>query len=814
MIKIRIHLLFLLIFTCSACRQDPVCTPSITLSPSPTSNTITVDGNTSITIEANINLCGASNTDYTYTWFYDSDGNGTLSSAELSSPYAETPELTLNVCSNTDAGIHPVQLIVEPSSLDAENLPTLSKAFSIEVLATETNISRPSCYLDAAAIIQTAEDISPEDLDDFILARECFDEYLVDNICDFEAAYLSTLAHLTEINLTIMQITDPADYNETDIIDLVDENITQMVNNLNAIVDKADTSFQVQIPGLYQLSWLTTNDDDEIIPANLVLQGEHDFTDAQFLLGVIQMVKGWLELILAYDGLVPFSLSVLDSDLSNSEIIDLTLAELVGDPDFLTLRTGQTPTGKNRLLRSRNAFIQSIQNLEAAYASLQQETDPQKDDILRYWDCGSDGICDCSDTAEIFYACPIEGSYTTADSNGSEANGEYDFGEPIGLDRFGKPDFVATYEAANQRTVERILGYAQILLDNLRGPNALNLNAIAGINLDIVVFISYSVPKPSIRLSQWFLSPADLRDLFPLYSISDLAFITERESELYEDVGYDGKADEQETIVDAGNPLGLSLGTAYNLESNPDPHFDNLDPLCNPICNESDGIDNDADGLIDADDELFEFGYTLDRGVEGNFFFDFVDLNHNFSHDLGEPSEPFTDSGTINAAGETIGANDGKWSFADRHHTYPRGNDVAPFSNIRQTDPPNGVSGTILSATLSDQTVRTNLQPSLESEVAIGYEGLFDPIYYFFPDATFSGMIEFEQNIESFTGEDLTDNAKLHRFFSKLVEIGLLFPVDQRSGDNLITPGHEGKGHPCGNSDEICIAEAEKGLDE
>jgi hypothetical protein len=77
-------------------------------------------------------------------------------------------------------------------------------------------------------------------------------------------------------------------------------------------------------------------------------------------------------------------------------------------------------------------------------------------------------------------------------------------------------------------------------------------------------------------------------------------------------------------------------------------------------------------------------------------------------------------------------------------HYWPKGDDVGGRDVTIKSDPKNGA--------LQDIT-----------------RELIDPMYYFFPDAQFNGVLIFENPTTNIDGYTLSDNAELMRFLGKLV---------------------------------------------
>lgn len=781
------------------------CTPQITLQPAPSSDRLTLQANAAHALTATVTLCAAEATtdpssDYKLTWQYDDNGNLVIDSDETQA-VAEGTSWTLFACAS-DVGSHLLRITAQPRS-GGENL---TRDIEVRIQGVSTSLQRPACVAGAIATVKNQEEVDPNNLGELQAALDdCLAPWLEQNLCDFEASYAAGLAEFALFNAkTPERWENRNSLSVQDVVDIYNGEVLPLLQRFLVVAEKAPEDFQFNVSGKFEVRAFEDIENLEGDETTLVLlQGDHDMGDVRGIAAFNHAIRGIFEIILAYKGLARWIL-----DLPPPETIDFDffrksfVGHAIDDPTFLTIDDESSPSGRARLLAAQDAFVNFFVELERAVAFVRQETDSQKDDIFRYWDCGADGICNCSDFDEVFLDCPNNpADYTGPDDDGTEGNGRYDPGEPVGTDRLGIP----TYDTIDLPSdLDEFIRQTSLIRDNIRGPDALDLNELAnGFGVEEVMRTVLAIPVPAIRLSEWFVTPIDPRLVIPLYSIRNRDVIFDIEGEPWDDVGYDGRANEDERIVHWPNPRGLTIGTEWDLATNPDPAFDDFDPFCNPVCNFNDDIDNDADGLADDDDRfIFEGGFSneTDGGPENNLVFDYVDLDFDYTHDPGEPAENFEDTGVRGKTGALVAgtAGNGRWDFADSPHEFPNGADVGPVGDIVQTDPPDGSSGGQVDDQLipSDNVARITLNKNLTG-TQLDYEGLFDAFYFFFVDPTFSGVLTFPEEVISINGEPLTDNAKLMRFFAKIVEFANTAAVGERSGDGADVGVRDGNGHPC-----------------
>jgi hypothetical protein len=527
--------------------------------------------------------------------------------------------------------------------------------------------------------------------------------------------------------------------------------------------------------------------------------GIWDRGDILVLAGGLQLLKGGAKFISAYQGAIEFFVmtvqhGVLDPRRPNRfklpEAYQNRLIEMLeADPSYLTLYPGGD--GEARLAASRQALIRGLDRVNAAITRVKSETDDQRDHIFRYFDCGEDGICPPDQSRDPIRGDPgeplvrdLKGDgiydpatdvYVDVNMNGrydppwwitgpdpGENDGQYNDGETIGTDVF---------HGDVGRLGIGIPPLMQELIDdlarNIQGPDALDITRYAGLNQSMPLQFARlgGVNIPEIRLSRWFENPRDLRDFFPLWSRGKKLFITDSEEERWLDYGLDGIPDEEE---DAENPRCPDrIPESLNVI---DPAGDNYMPMSNP----NDNCDNNLDTVVDGTDGA---GRSVDFGTEGNDLFDFIDRNQNFVHDTCpeayrqffsdgsircncpadpavdmscEPSERWFDEGVWTAFrdGEHTkrvgGAGNHRWDAIDIEHIWPQGADVGGRRVDITRDPRNS-------------TLQESISPALR---------VIDPVYYFFPDAQFNGVVVFAEPTVNADGEMLTHNAELMRLIS------------------------------------------------
>lgn len=630
-------------------------------------------------------------------------------------------------------------------------------------------------------------------------AVNILDSYLSSNYCDIYAHHASAIAKGVLILTTLhnryytRNLLKPED-----IITLVDEEAKPILDHLLLVKQEADENFSFTIRDLFVI---VIHDNPET-PGNeaikINLSGEHDRTDVHFATGGFEAGLGYFNMARAFKGTFDFGLRV--PDIGKFEVFSLfshpgtefilekeLIKEMERDATFLTLVGPGGEEGKKLLLEARNYFLNAIRDVTRGIELLMNEVDDQSNDLIRYWDCGPDGVCpgDVDERVDITKPCE-ETSYNDYNLNGEcnrahcqtpgsnqddcekpdkgEGNGRFDYQEPGGTEMiYFHTDKKERYTFPLNDVVMRGLNE---LSRNLLGPDPFDFDAVLGVGKGTVKMLltSLGIPYPEIRLFEFFDTPTSIRNLVPLYRKSTSTIIIEMETEPFKDIGIDGRGDSDEK---PGQSWG-SKASACDDKNPADPCHDNLDLDCDPLCNANDGYDNDGDGKCSPDDckvpnspcaiqsqvgnvtcdDVTRYGTTslnADLGVEGNFGFDFIDQNGNGSHDPGEPSETFDDIGIKSGDKSFGGAGNKKFDQMDVPHYWPSGPDVGGNHPGIEVDPKNGTK---------EDTGRS----------------LIDRYYTFFPDPTFSGVITFPDPVVNSEGETLNRNAVLHRFIYKTIE--------------------------------------------
>lgn len=717
------------------------------------------------------------------------------------------------IACNEDEGVH--ELSAQAVTYETTTTATVEKVVASHTWAVNVRgVSKPtppSCYAGAIRDVQTTTNADePDQQKKLRNAVSCLDKYLKTYACDFKASYASGLAQAALLGESFYPLYQRRQsLTLADVKKLVSDEIEPIRQKFLVVEKKAPDDFSFTVDGRFKIYAFK---DDPGLDGNDTIffdaYGRHDKSEALFIGTFMNFFDGALKVGLANLGSIEFGLHTPDDETPVS-ISERLITALEKDPRFFThddgvdeagnpLNDGSGAEGKRLIGLSKNSFIQGVASVINTFKRVETEDHDQALDPIRYWDCGADAICPakCSYMDSYFnddqqpdapehnpaYAnCEAAGgSYDDKNLNGKcddgwvkadagECNNRYDEGEALGTERIAFGDETRGKRIGPSTDIEKVIKVLEVVLRNIRGPDWLDFDEIATIAVDTPpkavasFFEGLSIPYPMVRISEFFNTPTAFRDLVPLYDKSAKQFWLDLENEPFDDVGYDGIASPREN--------------GFNAVSNPDPNFDDFDPYCNPDCNEKDGKDNDGDGKIDYADRAY--GFTKDFGVEGNFVFDFIDLKDpvtgkfNKVHDTYETAhEPFKDVGTINASGKLIGKGDGKWNKADRAHDLPTAN-VGPVVIDREQDPPNGL--------LIEQP-----------------DGLYDPYYYFLQDPTVSDFVHFVVNpydlskdMQSANGKSLTDNARLQRFVSKLVEYAAEPPLDG------IDPVRESNAHFC-----------------
>ena len=667
---------------------------------------------------------------------------------------------------------------------------------------------------------------STEDESTLAEIQSCLRASLEENVCSVEGNYGLALANLALWSLASRNRQQAGGLDREVIGELLEDTLVEIRDQFTFVRDFAAEDFEFFVEDNFLVRM---NDDNPETDLNESLTinffGVHDLGEANYFLSEVYLFIGMLSVSLAYNGIIEGMTSYPDiyqpiSLYLEREIIPRWIERLESDPSHLTLAGPNGEEGRRRLLDAQKAFVSSLRDLNRGFVHVIDETKNQAWNLVRYWDCGSDGVCPpelsgvdnrLGDPAEPYEdcggdgICPEDPNYeapdddgtegngsrdsgeeyedlnlngrwndswaaTGPDANGTEGNGKFESGEPVGtkmaleqgtvgmmgmlglLGVFGQmgqmgpmgPGAGGMTGMPNNMDPQITIEINELMAKNIEGPDPLRLSDFA-IGMDLTeeqlktfLFEGFGIPYPEIRISEFFVSPTDLRRMFPLYDTENNDFIVTSECEPYYDWGFDWIRSDQEV--------------GYDPRSNPDPSHDDLDQLENM----DDGIDNDRDGEID---EYSSMGFPTDLGVEGNIIFDWVDTNGNNRHDAGEDSERFDDVGV---GPDAFGAGNGAWDCTDLSHDYPSGPNVGGEPTEVTSDPRN--------TTLHDQSTMVG---DTDDTWAYMQTECINFHYLFFPDPTFSDIIMFPEDIVNVDGVTLNKHAKLHRFIAKMLEFFL-----------------------------------------
>jgi hypothetical protein len=766
-LAVTIFLLAVVSTGCKADNSSAKCVIGLT-SPAPTSTTVSIGKAARLGFSVIPDTCDVAPENYSYLWLE----NGQDLSEETTYDFWACP-------SKLGENLLEVQML-----RDGAIVSGISWNINVVDIAPQL----PDCYDSALKTLKNGDLKGKDSGTDFIQAAQCIEGFLEDYPCSVEGNFVAFFTRfMVLIHTFIFQGPFYLMGAEEGLAKFSELNLDPLIDRLKIVRDEGGNDYNFIIEDFeFDLFDAIHIAGFEFVNLKMDLAGEWDQSEVKTLLAATEMVKGAVMTTASYDGLFDMVLSVLN-------IAD-GLKMLYHNPQMMTLAGNDGTLGTERMREAQIAFVSAFNDLESAFQAIYGEIDDQSNDIIKYLDCGSDGICPPSvslyaggDPAEPFVDEPQDGepangiydqgeefedlngnrewndSWAATGGDPNEANGHYDQGEPLGVDILTEqgrfvvfvPDFF-----------EQLL---TLLAENIQGPGALDIDALA-LSLGLfeeggldALFLALNLQIPEIRLWELFDNPPDLRDLVPLYNRNTWSFFIQYEEEPYEDVGYDSLPDKCEGYYledfpenlsdDCRNDYHRSVNPIFNdlygipvsdggnqpfdaLE-NPDPSRDNF----NILNNADDGFDNDKDGDID---EEGLGGLPGDLGREKNLLFDWQDDSpKNGAHDSDEVCEPFFDVG-VEGRNDFIGVGNGRWDAMDLDHYWPTGEYVAgPEVNLVY-DPLNG--------TLYE----------------IDTHGLIDPFYFFFPDPTISGVLTFAETTRNIAGENLTQNAEIHRIISRI----------------------------------------------
>ena len=650
---------------------------------------------------------------------------------------------------------------------------------SWDIHVADTVPEHPDCGAtltarDALRTLQSGDYAGRETGTDFDTAVACLDQVLEAYPCDIDVAFWAAYGHFLTFAEQAPARLATSTLNEDALYQLARDTIGPLAARFQFLSLEVPSDFSVSA-GDFELPLMG-------LPGiSIYPGGTWDRSEILTIDGGLQLLAGGAQFLSAYVGSLR-ALRIAAEELLNAEGVAVNLpalpesfqnrliSDLEADPRFLTLYPGGR--GEQRLEEAQPALVEGLRKLRAALIRIKGETEDQRTHIFRYYDCGKDGICPpkysldprgdqgdplLHDEAGDGKYDPETDVYLDRRGNGrydppwsevgpspGEDDGVYTPGEPIGTDLF-----VPALDRIALDIPAWVHDFLAELADNIEGPDALDVSRFAeqSSNELIQLALLAGINIPQIRLSRWFENPRDVRDFLPLWVRSQKVFYVDREEEPYYDWGYDHTPSHLEHTLE-------ETPTHIKGESVPVPRCPHrpaslleLDPsgdLYLPESNPSDGCDNNYDGRHDATDGA---GNYIGYGIEGNGMFDFIDEDGTGRHSPGEVSEKFDDVGlwTGGVLIEGTQGND-RWDAMDIAHIWPQGDDIGGRKVDLTRDPRNG--------TLQDLD-----------------RPLIDPVYYFFPDAQFNGVLIFDPPTINADGVPLTDNAELMRLISKMEEV-------------------------------------------
>lgn len=652
-------------------------------------------------------------------------------------------------------------------------------------------------------------------------------EYLSsENACDVEASYALYLVKISLFLVGLEKILGGVItglITTQDVKNLVDGVLQPVLNSLRVIASDPEMlkDFKFHVKKL-RVDVLKDNPATEWKEKlKIDFTGEHDETDFWLILSMLEFISGWFNVVFAYNGAMNFMLRLPRrlTELSEEKISTRKMAEkifieeIMDNPGFL----GLSPDHMDRLQKAQNDFYMGFIHLQRGFEKLFGETDDQSDDIIRYWDCGEDGVCPEScqnpqkgDPEEPYADVNGNGKYDEdpnsdgkkddrepfidKNNNGrwdgawskldeGECNFRFDVGELVGtrsmettgIDEIKYPLTSMIYEAIQNRKM------FEIIAENLIG-GILDVDKIAGMSQGTLkrLACSFGIPYPEIRLWNLFASPTPLRDMLPEWDATTKSIIIQRDSEPFMDKGFDKKFSWE---YDEFHPF-----------MNTDPDMDNFG-----FREAEDKVDTDMDGKC-ADEELVEiFNREPKEGNEciSNADCEYSDLvcsdgvcvlkdpERTCKKYLGKPVDQdefgMQDSGPEgNMFFDFIDKNGN--GFPDRGDLTEPWDDEYGILNGAKNTLCNKVCGNNKFDTKdvphhwpTGQVDPANTVSQMSCEGA-SYKGdeheLIDYIYLLWKDPTFSGVLKFyPEMIKNSEGERLTLNAVFNRMFWKAYEL-------------------------------------------
>jgi len=426
---------------------------------------------------------------------------------------------------------------------------------------------------------------------DFESAIKTIEPYFLENACDLKATYAYGLAKLVLLGANLQEfIENRAGLTTQKLKDLYDSYIVPIVEKYTLLKREADENFIFSIQKQLRVGVI-----DDI---TLNLSGFHGLPEIYMLVTLSEALAGGLEVVLAFNDMVEFAANLpSDVDLDSGE--QLFIQELETNNRYLKLSGDEGNEGRARLLTAQLALETALRSFTQSIDLIMKEPSGEfQYHVFRFWDCGSDAICPSQSPTEnnylssmqapigdpcepykvgsyptwytetgrystegtsFTYTCdnPIPeeaytSGYTYTDTNNNnnwnkswnatgpdsseESNGKFDTDEPLGTElvmELGLRGIALPVDPGMKQSLA-------LLANNIEGPDALDLDAIAGYAIQGKPFANgtvrnflnaFRIPYPEVRLSEFFTTSTALRDLVPLYNRTDHFVIVQSEEE-------------------------------------------------------------------------------------------------------------------------------------------------------------------------------------------------------------------------------------------------------------------------------------------
>jgi len=522
---------------------------------------------------------------------------------------------------------------------------------------------------------------------DFESAIKTIEPYFLENACDLKATYAYGLAKLVLLGANLQEfIENRAGLTTQKLKDLYDSSIVPIVEKYTLLKREADENFIFSIQKQLRVGVI-----DDI---TLNFSGFHGLPEIYMLVSLSEALAGGLEVVLAFNDMVEFAANLpSDVDLDSGE--QLFVQELETNKRYLLLSGDEGNEGRARLLTAQLALATALRTFTQSIDLIMKEPSSEfQFHLFRFWDCGSDGICPSQISSENNILSSMQaplgdpcepykvGSYPTwytesgrystegttftltcdnpvpeekytsgytytdtnnnnnwnkswnatgPDSSNGEGNGRFDSGEPLGTELVmerGLRGIALPVETGVKQSLV-------LLAKNIEGPDALDLDAIAGYAIQgkpfasgtVKTFLSlpyFRIPYPEIRVSEFFTTSTALRDLVPLYDRQTKRVIINSEEE------YCQNAHVSTIIYGCPNDVGVAGSNTSD-----------WDPSDNPNSTRKNyqydlGEPYDDTGLWD--------GKQIVPGTAGNGKEDSLDIDHYWpiGASVGGPPAPYS----------------------------------------------------------------------------------------------------------------------------------------------------------------------------